>query len=206
MILPAGAGGKVGRCQAFIFLGGIKLGVSEVLEVYRNLAKFDEGVLKVLSSKYSVLSSWVDELVNSFYDTLYSWEKTRALLEGKDRKRLERTLRDWYLTIVSGDISDDFWKRQWRVGLVHVANGVSNLYFISMMDFIRAFFTDKVKASFDKDEAVELIKAFNTITSVIVSLVVEGYVDAFVNLSGMDESLVHRLAQLGAQEMIDKDG
>ncbi len=182
------------------------MGVSEVLEAYKKLTKFKGETLRILSKDYPVLSSWADELVKGFYDVLYSWDKTRSLLEGKDREKLERTLKDWYLAIVSGNIDESFWERQWKVGLVHVANGISNLYFLSMMDFIRSFFAEKVKTSFEKDEAIELIKAFNSITSVIVSLVVEGYINAFVNLSGMDENLVHRLAQLGAQEMIDKDG
>jgi hypothetical protein len=178
--------------------------VKKVIEVYRNLRGFDSQKVNVLKEEKETLSQWADEIVKTFYDIVYGYEETYELVKDKSRDALEKTLREWYLAIVSGEIDEKFWEKQWNVGLIHIAARVSNVYFIAMMNTIREIFTNKTLETYSADKAKELINAFNMITNIIISLVVEGYIEAFTSLSGMDKNLVNTLAQLGAQEIAQK--
>ncbi len=161
--------------------------------------------LQILEEKSEILQKWADDIVKTFYDKLYSYPNTAKIVKKFPREALEKTLKEWYLSLLKGKPSEDFWKRQWFVGLAHIARGVDNVYMLSMMSHIQLEFGKKCFETFEKDEAWRIFEAFKKLTDVITSLIVEGYLDlykkAIEGMSGIKPALIDRMAYLESQKM-----
>ena len=161
--------------------------------------------LQILEEKSEILQKWADDIVKSFYDKLYSYPNTAKIVKKFPREALEKTLKEWYLSLLKGKPSEDFWKRQWFVGLAHIARRVDNVYMLSMMSHIQLEFGKKCFETFEKDEAWRIFEAFKKLTDVITSLIVEGYLDlykkAIEGMSGIKPALIDRMAYLESQKM-----
>ena len=160
---------------------------------------------EVLNRNAETLQEWAEEIVRSFYDKLYSNEDALKILEGIPRQSLEKTLKGWYLSLLSGKPDEDFWISQWLVGLVHIAKGVSNDYMLSMMSHIQLKFGELCFQEFDDIKAWQIFKAFKKITDIIGVLIVEGYIElykkAIEGMSGIKPALIDRMAFLESQRM-----
>lgn len=160
---------------------------------------------QILAEKSEILKTWADDIVKTFYDKLYSYPNTAKIVEKFPRQALEKTLREWYLSLLKGKLSEDFWKRQWFVGLAHIAQGVDNVYMLSMMSHIQLEFGKKCFQTFEKEEAWKIFEAFKKLTDIITSLIVEGYLDlykkAIEGMSGIKPALIDRMAFLESQKM-----
>ncbi len=83
----------------------------------------DRETLKEFSAQTTGL---VDEFVKGFYDTLFAYEPTAVVFEENERQEREKTLKGWLLTVLNGDLNDDFFRDLWIVGLLHIKRGVPN--------------------------------------------------------------------------------
>ena len=169
------------------------------------LVDLTERDFDILKERSEVLGNWADHLVKVFYDKLFSHEGTSKVLESTPRSSLERTLKGWYLSLLKGNPDREFWLRQWFIGLIHIARGVSNAYMLSAMSLLQREFGRLCFQHFEEGEAWYIFEAFKKITDLISVLIVEGYTDlykkAVEGMSGIKPSLIDRMAFLESQKM-----
>jgi hypothetical protein len=157
-------------------------------------------------NKYKdVLLKWTDELVKSFYDTIFSFDKTASITREGERESLEGTLSEWYVDIVNGELSPEFWKKQWYVGLAHIYRNVDNKYIIAMMNKLQEEFMKKAFETFDIDTALDISLAFNRITNAILAVIVEGYISMYIKslegMTGINKDVLDRMVAIESKKM-----
>ncbi|WP_243028900.1 protoglobin domain-containing protein, partial [Thermus albus] len=91
---------------------------------------------KTFARNKEVLKGFVEEVVQGFYDTLFSHPATRAIFREGERPQREKTLRDWYLRTVEGPFNGQYFAWQTLVGLVHVRRGVTNAMMAAMWNWV----------------------------------------------------------------------
>jgi hypothetical protein len=177
----------------------------EVINISSELIDLKPEDFEILKSERETLSKWGEEIVKTFYDKLSSAEETSKILEKFPRKSLEKTLLNWYLSILDGTPDNEFWQKQWFVALAHIARKVDNYFMLSSMSLLQETFGDLCFKYYEPKRAWEIFKAFKRITDTISAVIVEGYLVlykvALEGLSGMKPALVDRMVLLEAQKM-----
>ena len=130
---------------------------------------------QILRRHSTVTEQWAGDLIKMFYDTLYEYGDTTALLHIAERTSREDTLKHWYLQIVKGDLSVDFWETQANIGARHVERGILNAYMQGMMNRMQSFFLEKCIDAFDTSEAIEVYHAFKRIPDTAAGIIAESY-------------------------------
>jgi len=182
--------------------------LEEILKHYEVLTGLDEKDFETLAKYKDKLSSWKDEIVKDFYDTLFSYEATKKIFKEGEREKLEKTLGNWYLGLLEGKKEKSFWEHQWFVGLVHIARGVDNSFMHSMMARVQNLFAEKCSKEFSTEEAKEIYTAFKRITDTIAGVIMEGYfiqyIESIIRMTGIKEQVIDRMVKLESQKMIEE--
>ena len=150
---------------------------------------------------------WVEEFVTIFYDSLYGYESTSHVFQSDERTAREKTLRDWYLEVVGGQLEHHgFWQHQWFVGLVHIPRKVTNTFMLSMMSKVQQHFLQKCVEAFESGEAIAVYTSFKRVTDVIAGLIAEGYFSNYIlameQVAGLRPALVERMMSIEVGKMI----
>lgn len=176
-----------------------------VIKDSSQLLNLSDRDFSVLQERASTLQGWADHIVKVFYDKLFSHEGALKIIGDTPRNQLEKTLKEWYLSLLKGKPNEEFWLSQWFVGLAHIARGVSNAYMLSTMSLMQLEFGRLCFQEFDDYEAWRVFEAFKKITDIIAILIVEGYLnlykEAVEGMSGMKPALIDRMAFLESQKM-----
>ena len=179
--------------------------IKSVLESSANLNNLSKKDFELLNKHKDDLSKWANDLVNTFYDTIYTFGKTAEIPNEGERPKLEGTLTEWFTDIIEGNLNEKFWTKQWYVGLAHVYRKVDNKYMIAMMGRLQEEFMKKAFESFDKDLALEISLAFNRITNAILSLIVEGYINMYIKslegITGINKDVLDRMVAIESQKL-----
>lgn len=149
--------------------------VSDFFNTLSPLIDYNENDWNVLKSEADHISSWIPDLVDVFYDTLYAQEATKTVFKEGERPKVEQTLRDWIASLAQGQQQQTFWDHQWVVALYHVRRGVKNLYMLGMMNRLQQVFLNKCIETYDKDKAQEVFSAFLRISGAVATLIAESY-------------------------------
>lgn len=188
--------------------------MEELLNYLTTLTQFSEKDLAVLQQHSSLTSQWADEAVKLFYDTLFGYEPTAKVFRENERPAREKTLRDWYLQVVSGQLPADWWRRQWLIGLVHIPRKIINPFMFGAMSLLQQFFLEKCLQTMPPEEAKTVFLAFKRVTDITAGLISEGYfdnyIDAMESSAGFRRSLIERMMEVELnkklQEMRSKMG
>ena len=179
-----------------------------VLQNLQTLIGYRDADGEILRRAYPVTSTWADEFVRIFYDTLFAYPPTARVFREGERAEREQTLREWYLRVVRGDIDEEFWRWQWRVGLIHIYRKVTNDFMLGMMSLVQQAFLQKCMAAFPSQEAVEVFLAFKRVTDVISGLIAEGYMRgyqmAMKDLLGFRTELLERMLAMESQSLVER--
>lgn len=163
----------------------------------------DRDTLKEFSDK---IVPWADEFVKSFYDTLFGYDRTAKIFKEGERQEREKTLKAWLTTAFKGDITDEFLKNLWVVGLLHIKSGVPNSFMLGIMSVVEQLFFKKSLETFEKEEAARVYGAFKRLMDVVSGVIAEGYyfsyVDALYNIGGIKREVVNRMISLEIDKMI----
>ncbi|HEX2911685.1 MAG TPA: protoglobin domain-containing protein [Chloroflexia bacterium] len=182
--------------------------MEQTLKDLITLTSFVEDDCKTLRDSAATTQTWADEIIATFYDTLFANKSTAAVFQEGERPHREETFRQWYLEITSGEINPTFWEHQWFVGLIHIKRGVNNEFVIGIMSRVQKLFLDKCMAEMDTLRAEQVFGAFKRVTDIIVGLIVEGYrqqyLSAVERTSGISRALVDRMAKVEAEGMIEE--
>jgi hypothetical protein len=149
--------------------------VNKTLDSLMYLTEFSDDDRRVLQEAAKHTQLWVDQFVQMFYDTLFAYPLTSCIFHEGERPEREQTIRDWYLRITSGELDDNFWEDQWRVGLPHINRQVLNSYMFGMMHRTQKFFLDKCLADFGTEKGLRIYHAFKRASDIASGLIAEGY-------------------------------
>ncbi len=184
--------------------------MEQVFQDLATLIGFSDEDSRILKATYPVTSQWVDDLAQAFYDLLFSYEPTAKVFYEGERPLREASLRQWYLDVVSGNFTPEFWRQQWVVGLVHVARGVTNPYMLGMTSRVQQLFLRKCLAAFEPVEAEAVYGAFKRATDMAAGLVTEGYLQSYMTamekVAGFRRALVDRMLQMEIFRMLNEAG
>ena len=185
--------------------------VKELFDELSPLLAYNENDWVVLQEEASVVSSWIPDIVEIFYDTLYGSANTEKIFLKGEREKVEKTLEDWVLSLASGHKKDDFWEHQWVIALLHVKRGVNNLYMLGMMCRVQQIVLQKCMSNYEKERAAEVYSAFHRVSSTIATLIAECYGEVVLNSTkdglsrvGMNPALLQRIKDTQIRKMIEE--
>jgi hypothetical protein len=182
--------------------------MEQQLKDLQTLIGHGEGDGVLLAETAAVTAGWVDELIQVFYDTLFAYPPTHEILGDEQRAQREQTLRDWYLSVVCGRTNENFWRRQWVVGLVHILRRVGNPYMLSMMSQAQQWFLGRCLAEWGPDKGQQVFLAFKRTTDVIAGLIAEAYfrnyVVAMERVAGFKLTLISRMMDMEVRKMLEE--
>jgi hypothetical protein len=128
----------------------------------------------------------------------------------KETKHLESMLVELYDAIISGDINDEFWEKQYRTGLRYIANGIKLDMLLAMISFLQKEFASRIFTELPADKANEIYFAFKTITDLIVAIILSGYMDLYVDamekMSGINKNVIERMVSLECKKLLEEEG
>ncbi len=174
--------------------------VGELYDSAAHLIGFDERDWDVLEQEAEVITAWIPEIVDEFYDTLYGLDVTARIFQEGERAQVERTLEHWIVSLVSGKKDVSFWNHQWVVALRHVQRGVNNLYMLTMMNRVQQCIVTRCLKHYDRERAAQVINAFLRLSGTVGALIAECYTDLLEEITeegvsrvGMNPALLQRI-------------
>jgi hypothetical protein len=176
--------------------------VEEVLADAKTLLNLSDRDVELLKQRSSLLESWADPIIDHFYEVLLRNEKAKKIVEENNisLEKLKKANKNWYRSIVSGKVDDEFFKHSFFVGLLHIYYGVDNDLMIFMADVLRRKFLELCLQNFDEEEAFAVYEAFSKIVAAFVGFTVEGYVfmlkKSLFDILGMKPALVSRMMKM----------
>ncbi len=185
--------------------------VTELFSTISSLVDYQENDWNILQEEAETIALWAPEIIDVFYDTLYVLDETKAVFKEGERSKVEKTLADWIVTIVSGQKRDEFWERQWYVGLLHVKRSVKNIYMLGMMNRVQQVVLAHCVETYDKDRAYLVFGAFLRISGTISALIAESYglvvessTQAGLSKVGMNPMLLKRIKDQQIDKMLEE--
>ena len=180
----------------------------ETVEDAKHLVGLSERDAQILAERKEVLLSWADELVEDFYAQLLRYPKTAQIFERTvPVERVKKKFKKWYEELVSGKVDEQFYKRQFFVGLVHIYYGIENDIMIFMANHLKRSFLNKAFEHFEPDEAAYVFQAFSKLVDFVIALTVEGYTftlyQGLTDVAGLKPSLVERMMKMKLQELYE---
>ncbi|MBN1571583.1 MAG: hypothetical protein JW984_00120 [Deltaproteobacteria bacterium] len=178
----------------------------QVLKDLIRLTGYSEADRETLREFSEKTAPWADEFVKSFYDTLFGYDRTAKIFGEGERQEREKTLKGWLTSAFKGDITDDFLKNLWVVGLLHIKRGVPNSFMLGIMSLVEQLFLKKCIETFEKEEATRIYGAFKRLMDVVSGVIAESYyfsyVDALYSIGGIKREVVNRMISLEIDKMI----
>jgi len=172
------------------------------------LTRLSESDYQVLRDHQAQTQLWGNDIVKEFYDTLYAYERTAKIFKEGERQTRETALGQWYIEITSGNYPQDFWQRQWVIGLVHISQQVTNPFMLAMISRMQQTFLKKCLQTYPPAEAEQVFSSFKRVTDVIAGLIAEGYfvnyISAMEQVGGLKLSLVQRMIDLEIKKKLSK--
>jgi len=178
-------------------------------DIISRLITFEDSDWQVLSEESDVIKTWAPDLINVFYDTLYSIEETKAVFHDGERAKLEATLEQWIVDILSGDQGEKFWNHQRYIALLHIKRGTKNLYMLGMMNRLQQMFLLKSMESFEQERAIQVYSAFLRLSGMVAGLIAQCYdevtetsTQAGLSRVGLNEALISRIKAMQIDKML----
>lgn len=173
------------------------------------LVDFRQSDWDVLAAEADIIKTWAPDLISVFYDTLYSIEETSAVFHEGERPKLEATLQQWIVDILSGDQGDSFWNHQRYIALLHIKRGTKNLYMLGMMNRLQQVVISKCMENYEPVKAIEVYSAFLRLSGMVAGIIAQCYdevtetsMHAGLTRVGLNEALVIRIKTMQIDKMI----
>jgi len=184
--------------------------IRENFEIISTLMDYREEDWMILRDEAGQIARWSPDLVKVFYDTLYGYDKTRAVFREGERPKVEKTLAEWFLTLAAGTKEMDFWEHQWVIALLHIKREVRNIYVLGMMNRMQQILLEKCLQTYDDHrKAVNVYQALLRITGVIAALIAECYTELQediteegLSMAGLNPGLIRRIRENQINKML----
>lgn len=163
--------------------------------------RFSEADRDLITANQSVLLPMGEDIVQSFYNTLFAHGPTAAVFHEGERPAREQTLRDFWQRTITGELDEQYFAWMALVGLVHVVRGVENPMMIAMAHHIASYVEEH-------QPNAELSAAFTRLMETVSAVVVSGFdhakAKALNEIVGMEPALLLRLSKQEAATMLER--
>lgn len=174
------------------------MNLAEIREMIMNQmppeTRFSLEDAKVIDKHKDLLLSWGEDVVQGFYNLVYSHPSTSSIFRPDERPAREDTLRNWWDRVAKGPIDDKFWDWMTYVGLVHIHRKVKNPMMLSVWGYILELIRSKAFASLPAEEANIIVSAFTRFGQTLTSLVADSYLKGIAEATGTSLPLLENLA------------
>ncbi len=165
--------------------------------------------IQVLKKNKEFIFSLAGVIVQDFYDTLYSNEKTKAVFKPGEREIREKSLTDWVVKTIDGNFDLEYWSWQTFVGILHVKRKVTNNMMIAMMGRVSDIIFTQAILQLPKEDAIALKTAWIKLSTTVLSLIAEAYhifyMKAVSNVTGMKQNLLNNAVQVEIDNLIEQN-
>jgi PAS domain S-box-containing protein len=147
---------------------------------YMRFGPEDEAALRALAP---LARPHFARIADEFYQRLDEHEEARAVFTGIDQvRRLQRTLQDWMLLLLTGPWDDEYYEKRARIGRMHVKIALPQRYMFGAMHLIRLALVRIVQAEYEEDDQrrVQSVLALGKILDLELAIMLETYREAFV--------------------------
>ncbi|MCB0208168.1 MAG: hypothetical protein KDJ52_02490 [Anaerolineae bacterium] len=144
----------------------------ETVQALTGLSQEDFDLLQTVAPQ---TLPWGEELIASFYNTLYAYPRTAAIFHKAERGEREATLIHWYQSLFEVTNVHEFLRNQARIGLAHVRRDVHNQFMISAANTLRVHFFNKAVETYGSERGLEIAYAFGRVLDAVIGLTAEGY-------------------------------
>lgn len=135
-----------------------------------------------------------------FYARLGQFETTRVKIEGRVEK-LEKTHQAWMRSLLAGPHDRTYLESRWRIGMVHVREGIDPIWVEAVMDVIRNLALDVLSKELSDPAHISrlyksLVKACD-LDSLIINLAYrEDRLDRLAEFTGMKRKLIENVIKI----------
>jgi len=113
------------------------MGVS-MFDEMKDYVGFNKDDVEALTSLRDSKDLNIPQIVSEFYDKVERNDTTRSIVEQhSSRAKLERTLHQWIVDLLSGLYDGDYYIRRLKIGVVHVNIGLPAHFVFTAMNLIR---------------------------------------------------------------------
>ena len=163
-------------------------------------ARFRPEDHQVLLKHKDKLLALTDELVKTFYDTLFATPSTRKVFHEGERPAREKTLVDWWQKTVEGPVDEEYWAWQAYVGLIHVKREVSNPMMMGHAFLIKNVVRRHVNET-------EVLDAMNRLMATVAAIIAYGYEKAQLlsveETTGISKELIKTNVRVGVEKLLE---
>jgi len=163
-------------------------------------ARFRPEDHQVLLKHKDKLLALTDDLVKTFYDSLFATPSTRKVFHEGERPAREKTLRDWWRKTVEGPVDEEYWAWQAYVGLLHVKRVVTNPMMMGQAFMIE----DLVRTHLDDPEVAGAIRR---LMATVAAIIAYGYEKAQLlsieETTGISQELIKTNVRVGVEKLLE---
>ncbi len=155
----------------------------------------------------AVMSPYVEEATDYFFDRLQEQPSTARYLEGLSEQEWQRIRMGFgrsFMGLFSGHYDVNYSKRLWRSSLVfYIKLRFDPAHMITARGLLRRFVITKLSEKVsDKERLVEYVRAFNRMMDIDLAHLVAAYSTALLDTAGWRLTLTKRLAAQGASRLL----
>jgi hypothetical protein len=172
----------------------------QAIEDMAEEARFRPEDHQVLLKHKDKLLALTDDLVKTFYDTLFATPSTRKVFHEGERPAREKTLVDWWQKTVEGPVDEEYWAWQAYVGLIHVKRVVTNPMMMGQAFMIE----DLVRTHLDDPEVAGAIRR---LMATVAAIIAYGYEKAQLlsieETTGISQELIKTNVRVGVEKLLE---
>lgn len=155
----------------------------------------------------AVVSPFVEEATDYFFDALQAQPRTACYLEGLSEQEWQRIRMGFgrsFMGLFSGHYDVNYSKRLWRSSLVfYIKLHFDPAHMITARGLIRRFVITKLSEEVsDRERLVDYVRAFNRMMDIDLAHLVAAYSTALLDTAGWRLELTKRLAAQGASRLL----
>jgi len=163
-------------------------------------ARFRPEDHQVLLKHKDRLLALTDDLVKTFYDSLFATPSTRKVFHEGERPEREKALRDWWKRTIEGPVDENYWAWQAYVGLIHVKRVVTNPMMMGQAFMIEGVVRRHVKEP-------EVVEALGRLMATVAAIIAHGYEKAQLlsieETTGISKELIKTNVRVGVEKLLE---
>ena len=178
---------------------------NEVIENMHHLAAKEKDFSKLTQYK-DLIDKTVDEVVEEVFNDIFSYEKTKILLDESKRKELEEDFKNWiksFFEISNNNDLNEFYKEVVRRGIKYVEKDFLPEYLTAILIKVE----DRLKSKLEKelgDNAQEIVDILDDLMKRVILLNVAAYMNfesKVLDYIGINQNLKKNAVKLGIKKM-----
>jgi len=173
----------------------------QAMEEIAQEARFRPEDHQVLLKHKDRLLALTDDLVKTFYDSLFATPSTRKVFHEGERPEREKTLREWWRRTIEGPIDEDYWAWQAYVGLLHVKRGVINPVMMAQAFLVK----NVVRRNVNEPEVLEVM---NRLLGTVAAIIAYGYEKvqllSIEEATGIGQDLIRTNVRVGVEKLLEE--